>query len=249
MKPSKALLFYSLCFLWGAFLCITLLAVIGMGFNPISLIFLIACIIMTCKLYKKIVRKFTGEKAEPNVAPTEEQSEEGPPSLQRSKIVIENYLLKNDSTEFFRGQLSRVHRGITAIIKKFEDFDKLLKTHFEPSEMSYSRYIQPINNLKEHLINLSDNVVMKLYHFDEEDYTNKIAEFIKAGKKDEANKYEAIEKEYKDQINSVVEQFSQANLRMDALILELTKLNNTTDGAKIIEALDDLIGDTKLYGK
>jgi hypothetical protein len=165
------------------------------------------------------------------------------------KKSIDTYLRQNKSTPYFREKLNVLAKRIATCASRCETIKEIITIRFCPDGLSYSKFAGPVVALQDYLINLTNNIVYRMRIFNEEEYQSRIEELQKAGNAEEAAKYQEIEKEYMEYMETTLAAFDDASLRLDRLALEISKLGegDTEKALHIMQDLDDAIKDTKLY--
>ena len=170
-------------------------------------------------------------------------------SLDGCKAAVENYLGENKSTPFFSERLTAVAGRIDTFSSRYNHVKNMIIERFGPNGLSYGKFAAPVEAMRGYLINMTNKLVSRMVMFDETEYSIRIEEFTKANRISEAADYTELEQEYKDYAEKTLAAFDDAILKIDKLMLEISKINNTdVEGAMdIMNALDSAIKDTQFY--
>lgn len=162
---------------------------------------------------------------------------------------IEAYLRENKSTPWFREKLNILARRVATFASRCENIREIITTRFGQTGLSYAKFAGPVIELQGYLIKLTDNLVKGMRVFNEEEYRSLIGEFEETGQTEKAAEYQELEKEYMAYVETVMAAFDDANLRLDRLMLELSRLGEADmeKALRIMHDLDEAIRDTKLY--
>jgi hypothetical protein len=177
-------------------------------------------------------------------------------TIQASEVKTEedyvSALKQNYDKKTFEKDIDNILEQIKRLKSKKDTIKDILLQRFNSSEMSYSKFegtILDIENL--FYINIK-SMINKLNAFDEAEYM-----LIKKG--DAQRKFSAevlqtktsIYNDYISFIKNAIEDNEEIILKLDRLLLELTKLNSLEDGQieemSAMKDIDDLINKTKLY--
>lgn len=150
-------------------------------------------------------------------------------------------------------------KDIATILEQIETFQKKKKTikesllqKFNSTEMSYSKFDGVILDIENVFYINIKSIINKLNAFDEKDY-NRImkngaekkfsGEFIQTKM--------SIYKEYISFVKNAIEDNEQIILKLDKILLELSKLNSLENGKienmSVMKEIDELINKIKLY--
>ncbi len=150
-------------------------------------------------------------------------------------------------------------KDITTILEQIERFQKkqatikdILLQKFKSTEMSYAKFAGAILDLENVFYLNIKSILNKLNAFDEEEY-NRIWK-DKAKKKFSTELMQtklSIYQEYITFVKDAAEDNEQIILKLDQLLLEISKLSSLEDGEienmNAMKAIDELINRTKLY--
>ena len=149
-------------------------------------------------------------------------------------------------------------KDITTILEQIEMFQKkrgtikqVLLSKFEVTEMSYSKFEGVISDLENVFYMNIKSIVNKLNAFDEKDYNRIRKDGEKKFSKEFVNTKMCIYSEYISFVKNATEDNEQIILKLDKILLELSKLNSLEDGKiedmSVMKEIDDLIEKIKLY--
>ena len=176
--------------------------------------------------------------------------------IQTSEIITTedylNALKQNYGKKTFERDITIILEQVERLQKKIETIKNILLQKFNNTEMSYKKYeaaILAIENV--FYINIK-SILNKLNAFDQDDY-NRI-------RKNDADKTFSIEfiqakmdiyNEYISFIKNAAEDNEQIILKLDKLLLEISKLNSL-EGGEIenmsgVKEIDELTNQTKYY--
>lgn len=178
------------------------------------------------------------------------------PKLQSIEIETEieciEALKQNSNKKTFSKDINILLEQIKRLDKKKHTVMDLLLQKFNNSEMSYSKFqgvIQSVESL--FLLNIK-SVINKLNIFDQDDYdyvckdyaSSRLSEDIIIQKMNIYNEYISF-------VKDSIEDNEQILLKLDKLLLEISKFNSLDDGEledmDAMKEIDDLISKTKFY--
>lgn len=178
------------------------------------------------------------------------------PKIQTTKIENEfdciSALKENSYKKVFSRDIEMILEQINRLNKKKVLVNDLLLEKFDKSEMSYSKFKFAIDKVEELFFINVKSVINKLSIFDEEDYdyvrkdyaSSRISEDIIIQKMSIYNEYIAFVKDSVEDNEAIL-------LKLDKLLLELSKFNSLEDGElenmSTMKEIDDLISKTKYY--
>ncbi len=160
-------------------------------------------------------------------------------------------LNQNYDKRIFEKDITTILEQIEMFQKKRETIKEVLLQKFDITEISYSKFDGVISDLENVFYMNIRSIINKLNAFDEKDY-NRI-------KKDGENKFSKefintkmrIYGEYVSFIRKAIEDNEQIILKLDKLLLELSKFNSLEDGKiedmNAMKEIDELITKIKLY--
>ena len=149
-------------------------------------------------------------------------------------------------------------KDITAILEQIEMFQKKRETikevllqKFDSTEMSYSKFDGVISDLENVFYMNIRSIINKLNAFDEDDYDR----IRKYGEKKFSREFVQtkmhIYNEYISFVKSATEDNEQIILKLDKILLEISKFNSLEDGEienmSAMKEIDDLIKKVRLY--
>lgn len=163
-----------------------------------------------------------------------------------------NALEQNYSKKTFEKDIATILKQIERFQKKQETIKEILLQKFDSSEMSYSKFngvISEIENL--FYINIK-SILNKLNAFDEVDYNHIRKEDVATKCSNELLQTKlSIYKEYISFVRNATEDNEQIILKLDQLLLEISKFNSLEDGEiekmNAIKEIDELINKVKFY--
>lgn len=162
-----------------------------------------------------------------------------------------NALNQNYDKKIFEKDITNILEQIEMFQKKRETIKKVLLQKFDITEISYSKFDGVISDIENVFYINIKSIINKLNAFDEDDYNRirKDAEkkFSKSFIQTKMNIYD----EYIVFVKKAIDDNEQIILKLDKLLLELSKLNSLEDGKiedmSIMKEIDDLITKIKLY--
>ena len=165
-------------------------------------------------------------------------------TLEGCGVMLNEFI--NKQGVMFDAPLKIMKIQLDRMVKKDNTITDILLQKFQPAELSYVKFQGQIESIKKILCVNTRNVLNRLYAFDEYDYGDP------AGGRPADRHYDAKQallNEYKDFINQTVDYNEDILIKMDRLILEVSKLNDSDelDGMEAMKELDALINNTKLY--
>jgi hypothetical protein len=163
-----------------------------------------------------------------------------------------NSLKQNSDKKTFCNDIETILEQIERLQKKNVTIKDILLQKFNSSEMSYSKFDYTIKEIENVFFINIKSILNKLNAFDEEDYK-------RIRKEDAQKKFSAefiqekigVYNEYIAFIKNAIEDNEQIILKLDKLLLEISKLNSLEAGElenmSAFKEIDDLINKTKLY--
>ena len=161
-------------------------------------------------------------------------------------------LKENKSKRTFANDIDILLEQIDRFDKKKETIYDILLQKFNSSEMSYSKFKSVIVDIEELLYINIKSVINKINIFDQQEY-DKIYKDIRHRKinnniiNEKKNMYE----QYILFVKEAVEDNEEILLKLDKVLLELSKFNSLEDGElenmNAMKDIDDLITKIKLY--
>jgi hypothetical protein len=163
-----------------------------------------------------------------------------------------NALNQNYSKKTFEKDIDTMLEQIERFHNKKKTIEDILLQKFSSTEMSYVKFDGTILNIENVFYINIKSVLNKLNAFDEDDYKH-------TRKEDEQKKSSTvfiqaklnIYNEYISFVKKAAEDNEQILLKLDKLLLEISKFNSLEDGElenmNAMEEIDELINETKLY--
>jgi parvulin-like peptidyl-prolyl isomerase len=149
-------------------------------------------------------------------------------------------------------------KDITTILEQIEMFQKkrgtikqVLLQKFDITEISYSKFDGVISDIENVFYINIKSIINKLNAFDEEDYNRIRKDAEKKFSKEFINTKMRIYSEYMSFVKKAIENNEQIILKLDKLLLELSKFNSLEDGKienmSAMKEVDELINKIRLY--
>jgi len=184
------------------------------------------------------------------VIPAQDTEDDAAEILLECKNHVEKYLAENKSTPFFRSILGEISSKLIGFQNRYINIHDALETRFGVGGLSYDRFSSAVETQQNLLVKLVYNLLTKMKSFDENEYEEKINHFMVMNRPEEAEAHKAVEKEYKNHAEDVSKQLDKAIIKLDKLILEMARLNDSelAKAMNVLCNMDDVIKDTKLYG-
>ena len=157
------------------------------------------------------------------------------------------YIATGAST--FREPLENMLTQISRMQKRKATLEGLLADKFSPTEMSYGRFQGTVNDVEHIMVRNVESTLHRIHAFDEDEYAASIQE----AKQDNeiVRSKRALLNEYSSFMERSVENNEEILLRVDKLVLEISKLSEIhSDNLKEMDAMqeiDALINDAKWY--
>lgn len=160
-------------------------------------------------------------------------------------------LNQNYDKRIFEKDITTILEQIEMFQKKREAIKEVLLQKFDSTEMSYSKFDGVISDLENVFYLNIKSIINKLNAFDERDY-NRIK---KDGEKKFSNEFiqtkMRIYGEYITFVKNATEDNEQIILKLDEILLELSKFSSLEEGKieemSAMKEIDDLINKIKLY--
>ncbi|MGL5677907.1 MAG: hypothetical protein ACRDDX_16025 [Cellulosilyticaceae bacterium] len=169
--------------------------------------------------------------------------------------VKEDYveaIMQNQHKKLFKEDLELLKEQIERLYKKKVNMEKFLNEKFNPEGMTYTKFKTVIAEIEEvFLINVK-SILNKINVFDQEEYDYVISA-QKKGSLSQSFIHTKLEiyNTYMTFVKDSVEDNELILLKMDQLLLELSKLNTLDDGEleamRAMQEIDELIQKAKLY--
>ena len=184
------------------------------------------------------------QKAPPEPEPSFDRN---PKSLDDCAEGIRNYIAKGAKT--FKTELESILTQINRMKKREVTIEDLIADKFSPTEMSYAKFHGTVDGVKRIMLLNVRNALNRIVAFEEDEYAAAISgadgdSGIARSKKDLFNEYASLMRKSVDNNEEIL-------IRVDKLILEISKLDEIHGGAvedmDAIREIDALIGDAKWY--
>lgn len=151
----------------------------------------------------------------------------------------------------FMSQINMTLEQMNRLRKKEEMIYEVLSQRFSVTEMSYSKFENVLKEIEHLMLMNIRSMVNRLNAFDEQEYVQLTKmDPKKIDKKVYSSKMQIYE-EYISFINEAITDNEEILLKLDQLLLELSKLNSLEEGElenmPAMTELDALISRTKLY--
>ena len=165
-------------------------------------------------------------------------------TLESCRTLIIEYI--NRPGVIFDAALQTMKTQLERMIKKEKTVKDILLQKFEATELSFVKFNGQIESVKKILRMNTRNVLNRLYAFDEFEYEKSIGA-PPADRHSQAKR--ELLNEYKDFVSQTIDNNEDILIKMDRLILEVSKLNDSDelDNMDAMKDLDALIKNTKLY--
>ena len=160
-------------------------------------------------------------------------------------------LKQNYGKRIFEQDITTILEQIEMFQKKRETIKEVLLQKFDITEMSYSKFDAAISDVENVFYLNIKSIINKLNAFDEKDYNR----FLRGTERKFSNEFAQtkmrIYNEYISFVKRAIEDNEQIILKLDKILLELTKFNSL-EGVKIedmstMKEIDDLINKIKFY--
>ncbi|MFP4662087.1 MAG: hypothetical protein ACLFPF_07850 [Halanaerobiales bacterium] len=161
-------------------------------------------------------------------------------------------LKQHQSKKTFKNQISTILTQIERFHKKKETIRDILLQKFNKGEMSYSKFDGAVMDVESVLYINIKSIINKLNAFDEEDYFYIKSSSARGSYSEEFIKSKMeIYEEFISYINESIEDDEQILLKLDKLLLEISRFNSLEDGEienmSAIREIDELINNTKFF--
>lgn len=154
-----------------------------------------------------------------------------------------NKVLKNDIS-FALKQTARLN-------KKKETLIQILSERFEPTELSYNKFLSVINEVEKLFYLNLKNILNKVSVFDESEYKSIIDKDTTPFSKKLLQEKKELYDDYISYVKKAVSINEEILVDLDKLLLEITELNSFDiedfDNLACIKEMDSLIKQTKYY--
>ena len=165
-------------------------------------------------------------------------------TLESCRTLLIEYI--NKRGVIFDAALQTMKAQLERMIKKQKTITDILLQKFQSTELSFVKFQSHIEVVSKTLCLNTRNVLNRLYAFDEYEYEKSIGEHSADRHMDAKRE---LLNEYKDFVNQTIDYNEDILIKMDRLILEVSKLNDSDDlnNMDAMKDLDALIKNTKLY--
>lgn len=152
----------------------------------------------------------------------------------------------------FEDDVSVVLEQIEGFRKKEKTINDILLQKFDLNEMSYSKFNGAIKDVEKVFCMNIKSIINKINAFDEEDYKRISKDNVhKKFSKEFINTKMGIYGEFISFVKNAMEDNEQIILKLDKLLLEISKFNSLEDGElenmTAIKEIEELTGKTQLY--
>jgi len=176
------------------------------------------------------------------------------PALTVKKITdldsCKSTIAQLDYTGTFSDKLEEVLEQIQKMQKKKGLIKDILLQKFSDNEMSYGKFTVTVDSAEKAMCDNIKSILNKISAFDEEEY-NEIKHGKSSLRQSIATEKMSIYNEYIDFVAQAVDGNEEILLRLDKLLLEISKFNTISsselENMVAMRELDDLIRDTKWY--
>jgi hypothetical protein len=158
--------------------------------------------------------------------------------------AINAYL--REESKVFSIALNQLTDQLRRMKRKQDSFTEMLQQKFSATEMSYAKFHGVISESEKLMRAGVRNVITRLRAFDEDEY-KRAASSMRNDRVTEARR--ELFSEYETYINSTLEQNENVLLKLDRLVLELSKLTDSSDvdSLNTLDEIDALIQSAKWY--
>lgn len=159
-------------------------------------------------------------------------------------------LNQNYGKRIFEKDITTILEQIEMFQKKRERIKEVLLQKFDITEISYSKFDGVISDIENVFYMNIKSIINKLNAFDENDF-NRIKKYKEKFSKEFIQNKLDIYNEYISFVKNAIEDNEQIILKLDKLLLELSKFNSLEGGKiedmGIMHEMDGLINKIKLY--
>lgn len=160
--------------------------------------------------------------------------------------------------KIFDSEISNAIDQVYRLQDKDKALDTILAQYFSPQEMTYTRFQSVIDSVQALFYNNLKKMINRIIIFDYKDYTklmNKLknsqtADGITVASKSAGTQLK-IYNEHIDYVKSLVEMNESILVKLDSLLLEISKLDDIDEAGleelTAIQEINDLISQTKYY--
>ncbi len=160
-------------------------------------------------------------------------------------------LEQNYDKRVFKKDIDTILEQVDMFQKKREAIKEILLQKFDATEMSYSKFDGVISDLESVFYMNIKSIINKLNAFDENDYNRIIKDGENRFSKEFIQTKMRIYGEYVSFVKEATEDNEQIILKLDKILLELSRLNSLENGdienMSAMKEIDELINKIKLY--
>lgn len=219
------------------------------GGNALTTAFGIMTIVMSIIVFGYGNFKLLAEKPAPKQIAIKDKDIN---TLENCEAAVEVYITNNVKT--YSDNLKTVITQINRMKKKKQTIRDILSEKFSETELSYERFMTSVDQIEKIMIMNIKSLLNRINAFDEEEY-EKILENAPMTGYEKSEKLKetrlSIYNEYKAFVNKATENNEEILIKLDKLILELSKLNTlSVEDIEELDAMaeiDSLIRDAKWY--
>ena len=160
----------------------------------------------------------------------------------------------NKKTRVFRSEMNKTTEQLERLNARNEALNSILLQHFKPIEITYKRFKEVINSVNSVFGDNVQKILERINMFDENDYISLVYKMKK--NPSERNVQSSREKlniymEHINYVKTLVEDNEVIIMKMDKLMLELSKLSelnaDNIEKVSAIQDINELISQTKYY--
>lgn len=154
----------------------------------------------------------------------------------------------------FDSEIANAIDQVYRLQDKDKALDSILSQYFSPQEMTYTKFQSVIDSVQALFYNNLKKMINRMIIFDYKDYTklmNKLGNASVAGTSKSASTQLKIYNEHIDYVKGLVEMNESILVKLDSLLLEISKLDDIDEAGleelAAIQEINDLISQTKYY--
>ena len=160
----------------------------------------------------------------------------------------------NRKTRVFRKEINKTTQQLERLNSRNNALNAILLQHFKPSEMTYLKFRSVIDSVNGVFRGNVQKIIERVNMFDENDYISLLYKMKK--NPNEAKAQNNVDKmkiylEHMNYVKTLVEDDEVIIMKMDKLMLELSKLSELNaddiENVSAIQDINELIGQTKYY--
>ena len=160
----------------------------------------------------------------------------------------------NRKTRVFRTEMNKTTQQLERLNARNNALNSILLQHFKPTEMTYLRFRGVIDSVNGVFRDNVQKILERINMFDEDDYISLVYKMKKNA--NEAKAQNNIDKmkiylEHMNYVKALVEDDEVIIMKMDKLMIELSKLGDLNadniENVSAIQDINDLISQTKYY--